>query len=170
MTGSAPGSNLALFKAIIANHAAVRHLPGYGDLPMPAPSNAFVCETSFNVRYAETDAMGIVHHASHIIYFEEGRSSYARARGASYAEFEKTGHFLVVAEVNARFIKAARYDQRLTVRTWIAEHKSRGVTFAYEIVDAVTGELFVTGISKHICINREGRPTTLPTAWRAWSG
>ena len=158
-----------MFKAIIANRAAVRHLPGHGDPPMPAPANAFVSETSFNVRYAETDAMGIVHHASHIVYFEEGRSSYARARGASYAEFEKTGHFLVVAEVNARFIKAARYDQRLTVRTWVAELRSRGVTFAYEIVDALTGDLFVTGISKHICINREGRPAPLPSAWRAWS-
>lgn len=136
---------------------------------MPAPATAFVCETSFNVRYAETDAMGIVHHASHIVYFEEGRSSYARARGASYAEFEKTGHFLVVAEVNARFIKAARYDQRLTIRTWVAELKSRGVTFNYEIMDAVSGDVLVTGISKHICINREGRPTPLPDTWRAWT-
>lgn len=135
---------------------------------MPAPAAAFVSETSFNVRYAETDAMGIVHHASHIVYFEEGRSSYARARGASYAEFEQTGHYLVVAEVNARFIKAARYDQRLTIRTWISERKSRGVVFEYEIVDAVTHELLVTGISKHICINREGRPAMLPEAWRAW--
>ncbi|MFN8377110.1 MAG: thioesterase family protein [Anaerolineae bacterium] len=135
---------------------------------MPAPATAFVCETSFNVRYAETDAMGFVHHASHIVYFEEGRSAYARARGASYAEFEKTGHYLVVAEVNARYAKAARYDQRLTVRTWIAERKSRGVTFQYEIVEAETGELLVTGISKHICINHEGRPALLPEAWRAW--
>jgi acyl-CoA thioester hydrolase len=133
------------------------------------PAEAFVVETSFNVRYAETDAMGIVHHASHIVYFEEGRSSYARARGASYAEFEQTGHFLVVAEVNARFIKAARYDQRLTIRTWIAERKSRGVVFSYEIVDAVNGELLVTGLSKHICITREGRPALLPDAWRAWT-
>ena len=136
---------------------------------MPAPSTAFVCETSFNVRYAETDAMGIVHHASHIVYFEEGRSSYARARGASYADFEETGHYLVVAEVNARFIKAARYDQRLTIRTWIAERRSRSIVFEYETVAATTGELLVTGRSKHICIARDGRPALLPDAWREWS-
>lgn len=136
---------------------------------MPPPASAFVCETSFNVRYAETDAMAVVHHASHIVYFEEGRSSYARARGSSYAEFEKTGHFLVVSEVSARYIKAARYDQRLTIRTWIAGRKSRGVVFQYEIMDALTGDVLVTGQSKHICVNRDGRPALLPEAWRAWT-
>ena len=136
---------------------------------MPPPDSAFVSETTFRVRYAETDAMGIVHHASYIVYFEEGRSSYARERNASYAEFELTGHFLVVAEVQARFIKAARYDDQLTLRTWICERKSRSVVFQYEIVDAASRELRVTGQSKHICITRDGRPALLPDAWRAWT-
>lgn len=137
---------------------------------MPPPETAFVAEMSFHVRYAETDAMGIVHHASHIVYFEEGRSAYARARGASYADFERTGHYLVVAEVAARFIKAARYDQRLVIRTWVGELKSRGVRFEYEILAEDTGELLVTGTTKHICITQEGRPAMLPDAWRAWKG
>ncbi|MFN8451183.1 MAG: hypothetical protein U0521_22030 [Anaerolineae bacterium] len=42
-----------------------------------------VKETTFYVRYAETDAMGIVHHASYIVYFEEGRSNYARSAAAT---------------------------------------------------------------------------------------
>jgi acyl-CoA thioester hydrolase len=136
---------------------------------MSTESAPFVVETGFHVRYAETDAMGIVHHASYIVYFEEGRSAYARARGASYADFERTGHFLVVAEVNARFIRPARYDQRLIVRTWVSELKSRGVRFAYEIVAEEGGEVLVTAATKHICITQEGRPALLPDAWRAWS-
>lgn len=136
---------------------------------MPPPEPAFVIDTAFNVRYAETDAMGIVHHASYIVYFEEGRSAYARARNASYADFERTGHYLVVAEVNARFIRAAHYDQRLIVRSWIGELKSRSVRFEYEIIAEESGELLVTGTTKHICINQEGRPALLPDTWRAWS-
>lgn len=136
---------------------------------MPAPESAFIVEASFNVRYAETDAMGIVHHASYIVYFEEGRSTYARARGSSYADFERTGHYLVVAEVHARFIQPARYDQRVTIRTWISEAKSRSVEFSYEIVNAETRALLVTGASKHICTTRDGRPARLPDAWRAWT-
>ena len=56
----------------------------------------FVAEATFHVRYAETDAQGIVHHASYIVYFEEGRSEYIRQRGSSYADFERSGFYLAV--------------------------------------------------------------------------
>lgn len=132
-------------------------------------NNRFVAEATFYVRYAETDAMGIVHHASHIVYFEEGRSNYARQRGSDYASFERSGYYLTIVEVSARYIKPARYGQRITVRCWITELKSRTVTFEYEIVDADTQEVLVTGLSKHICITHDGRVSTLPQEWRQWA-
>lgn len=133
------------------------------------PENRFVAENTFYVRYAETDAMGIVHHASFIVYFEEGRSHYARQRGSDYASFERTGHYLTVAEVHARYLKPARYGQRLTVRCWIEETRSRSITFAYEIVDADSNDLLVTGYSKHICITHDGQVAHLPNTWRSWA-
>ncbi|MCB9451883.1 MAG: acyl-CoA thioesterase [Anaerolineaceae bacterium] len=133
-----------------------------------APSDRFVAETSFHVRYAETDAMQIVHHASYIVYFEEGRSHYARQRGSDYASFERSGYYLTVSEVQARYIKPIQYDQRVIVRCWIEEMKSRTLTFAYEIVDASTQSVCVTGTTKHICITHDGRVTKIPEAWRAW--
>lgn len=132
------------------------------------PTDRFIAETTFHVRYAETDAMGIVHHTSYVVYFEEGRSGYARQRGSDYASFERSGHYLTVAEVSARYLKPARYDQRLTVRCWIEEMKSRSLTFGYEIVAAGSGDLFVTGFSKHICITHDGQVVRIPDAWRAW--
>lgn len=131
-----------------------------------APADRFVAETTFYVRYAETDAMGIVHHASYVVYFEEGRSHYARARGADYAAFERTGHYFAVSEVYARYQQPARYGQRLTVRCWIEDLRSRSVTFGYEIVDADTGTLHVTGHSKHICVSHGGQVTAIPPEWR----
>lgn len=133
-----------------------------------SPTDRFVAETSFYVRYAETDAMGIVHHASYIVYFEEGRSNYARQRGHDYASFERSGLYLTVAEVSARYLNPARYGQRVTVRCWVAEMQSRAITFGYEIVEADSHTLFVSGFSKHICITHDGRVTKLPEAWRAW--
>ncbi|NWG18270.1 MAG: acyl-CoA thioesterase [Chloroflexi bacterium] len=135
-----------------------------------APTDRYVTETSFHVRYAETDAMGIVHHASYIVYFEEGRSAYSRQRGQDYASFEHGGHYLAVSEVGARYIKPARYDDCITVRCWLGEMKSRSLTFEYEIVHAGTGELLVTGFSKHICITHDGQVVKIPEAWRAWAG
>jgi acyl-CoA thioester hydrolase len=129
----------------------------------------FIAETSFHVRYAETDAMGIIHHASYIVYFEEGRSSYARQRGSSYAEFEAQGFVLAVTGIQARYIKSARYDQRITIRTWIDGMKSRTVDFGYEILNADSRETLVTGHSNHICLSRDGKVAVLPENWRKWS-
>jgi acyl-CoA thioester hydrolase len=134
-----------------------------------SPTDRFVAAVTFHVRYAETDAMGIVHHSSYIIYFEEGRSSYARQRGSNYADFEKSGRYLTVTEVNARYHKPAHYGQQLTIYCWIEDMKSRGLTFGYEIIDAATRELLVTGFSKHICITRNGQVVMLPDEWRRWA-
>jgi acyl-CoA thioester hydrolase len=128
----------------------------------------FIVEATFHVRYAETDAQGIVHHASYIIYFEEGRSEYIRKRGSSYADFERGGHFLAVTEINARYLKSARYDDLITVRCWVAESRSRSLTFEYEIIHAETQERLLTGSSKHICLNREGQISRIPDLWQQW--
>ncbi len=133
------------------------------------PANIYVAETTLHVRYAETDAMGIIHHASYIVYFEEGRSNYARQRGSDYASFEASGYYLAVSEINARYIKSARYGKQVTICCWIAEMKSRGLTFAYEILDAVSREILVEGQSKHICITHSGQVARLPDQWRAWA-
>lgn len=130
-----------------------------------------VSETTFRVRYAETNQMGIVHHAAYVVWLEERRSHYIRAQGNSYTQFEQEGVSLAVTELHIRYGQAARYDQRVTVRCWIEEVKSRQVTFGYEVLDAETGGIFASGRSKHICIDRQGRVTTIPDQWRQlWRG
>lgn len=127
-----------------------------------------VAEATFHVRYAETDAMGIVHHASYIVWFEEGRSHYLRAQGQSYAEFERGGHYLAVTEVHARYIQAAHYDELVTVRCWVTQARSRSLTFAYEIVNASGDIVYVTGETKHLCLNRAGQVVKIPESWLTW--
>lgn len=129
------------------------------------PTDRFVSETSFYVRYAETDAMGIVHHSVYIVYFEEARSHFSRTLGADYADFERSGYWLTVAEVHARYLAPARYGQQLTARCWIEDLKSRAIVFGYEIVDSVSGTLHVTGQSDHVCITHDGRVARIPATW-----
>ena len=64
--------------------------------------------------------------------------NYARQRGSDYASFERSGYYLTVVEVNVRYLKPAVYGQRVTIRCWIQEMGSRGLTFGYEVVDAET--------------------------------
>ena len=130
-----------------------------------------VAETTFHVRYAETDQMGIVHHSSYIVWFEEGRSAWSRQLGHPYADFERAGYLLAVSEVGARYLTPARYDQKVTIRTWVSQVRSRLVRFEYEVVDAEGDEVFVVGFSTHICLDRDGKPARIPGEWRRfWSG
>lgn len=132
-----------------------------------APTDRPVTENTFFVRYVETDAMGITHHSNYIAYFEEARSHYSRVHGADYADFERSGYWLTVAEVHARYLVPTRYAQQITARCWIEEIRSRTVTFGYEIVDAATHQPCVTGYSRHVCITHDGRVTKIPESWQA---
>jgi len=79
-----------------------------------------VVETTFRVRYAETDAMGVVYHTNYLIWFEVGRGEFMRQKGGNYADFEAQGFYLPVSEVDARFIAPARYGDLIIIRTWTA--------------------------------------------------
>jgi len=122
-------------------------------------------ETSIRVRFAETDSMGIVHHGSYLLYFEVGRVELMRQAGAPYTDLEADGYSFAVGEIQIRYLAPARFDQLLTVRTQIAEARSRSVTFAYEIRDAETAQPLVTGLSKLICLTHDGSVRRAPEHW-----
>ena len=127
-----------------------------------------VKEITFHVRYAETDSMGFVHHAAYLVWFEEGRSAYIRDHGWSYARIEAAGYFLVATDLQARYLRAARYDQQVTVRTWITEARSRAIVFSCEIEDADENHLLFRASLTLICLDAAGRPTRIPNSWQAW--
>jgi acyl-CoA thioester hydrolase len=123
---------------------------------------AQVVETMLRVRYAETDAMGVVYHASYLVWFEVGRGEYFRAMGQDYGDWEQQGYFLPVSEAYARFLAPARYGDLVTVRTWVGQARSRSVTLNYEVRHTAHQTRLVNGWTKHICTDREGRARRLP--------
>jgi acyl-CoA thioester hydrolase len=125
-----------------------------------------VIETQFRVRYAETDAMGVVYHTNYIVWFEVGRGEYFWQQGMDYADWERQGVYFPVSEVSARFLAPARYGDLVTVRTWVQERRSREATFAYEVLTAETGQRLVTGWTKHLCVNSEGHVVVIPSELR----
>ena len=116
--------------------------------------------TELRVRYAETDAMGIVHHATYPVWMELGRSDYLRALGQSYAEWEARGVRLVVNEIKVRFRAPARYDELVEIRTRLAEAGRRRIVFHYDILRS--GTLLAEGHSIHLVAGSDGRARTLP--------
>jgi len=125
-----------------------------------------VVETEVRVRYAETDAMGVVHHAAYFVWFELGRTEYTRAVGLPYRQVEEGGTRLVVIEATARFRRPARYDDVVLVRTAVREVSKATLTFAYEVCSP-DGTVLVEGQTVHAATDRTGRVRRIPEEVRA---
>jgi acyl-CoA thioester hydrolase len=117
-------------------------------------------------RYAETDQMGVVHHAAYPVWFEAARSELARAVGLAYSEWERRGVLLMVTDLECRYRRPASYDQRVTVWVWVSEVASRRVVFDYRVTGA-DGVVLAEGRTRHLTVDRaSGRPTVLPDELR----
>src|SRR5947209_4186599 len=90
-------------------------------------------EITVRVRYAETDRMGLLHHANYILYFEMGRTELLRERGISYRDVEDSGHLLVIVDLECKFKKPAYYDDLLSVRTIVERVTFVKIVHRYEV-------------------------------------
>ena len=121
-----------------------------------------IVESTFRVRYAETDAMGVVHHASFFVWFEVGRTEYTRAAGLPYREVEEDGVRLVVIEAHAEFKRPARYDDLVVVRTTVGEVSKATLTFRYEVRLQSDDTLLASGYTVHAATDLAGRVQRVP--------
>lgn len=113
-------------------------------------------ESRVRVRYAETDQMGIAHHANYLVWFEIGRTDLCRESGFPYAVIEARGYLLVVTEIGCRYRTSFRYDDEVLIRTTIAASGSRAIRFGYDLYSA-DEELRASGFSAHLWLDRETR-------------
>jgi acyl-CoA thioester hydrolase len=118
-------------------------------------------ETRLRVRYAETDQMGVVYYANYLVWMEVGRVEFCRAAGGRYRDIEEDGYLLAVLEAHCKYVSPARYDDEIVVVTTMGEANARLPRFDYEIKDAVTGQLRVTGSTSHIWCGPDFRPRKL---------
>lgn len=147
---------------------------GSGLRPMPhRPPPCFISrvphieESRFRVRYAETDQMGVVYHANYLVWCEVGRTDYIRRFGLSYADMERRGLQLAVADAALRFLSPARYDDEVIVRTRLTAVRSRALTFAYNIQQVASGTRLVEATTQLVSLDRSGKLTALWPELRA---
>lgn len=117
-------------------------------------------EIEIRVRYAETDAMGYLHHAQYFVYFEMGRTELLRAGGLCYADMERMGMFYVVAKLECRYRKPARYDDVLRLVTRTERMTPVRVDHRYELRRG--SELLTEAASTLVLVGRDGQPMGLP--------
>lgn len=112
------------------------------------------------VRYSETDAMGFLHHANYLCYFEIGRTELFRAQGGNYRRMEELGLFFVVAKVQVRYRRPARYDDLLTLHTKISRATTVRLEHQYNLFKG--SELLAEAESTLACVDGQGSVQMIP--------
>ena len=113
------------------------------------------------VRFAETDAQGVAHHAAYLVWFEVARVDYLARFDGGYPGFQERGFEALTTEVHARYLAPARFDDALVVGVRCAE--IRGARFRFEYAVERAGVAVADGWTLHACVDRRTfRPTRLP--------
>jgi acyl-CoA thioester hydrolase len=113
------------------------------------------------VRFAETDAQGIAHHAAYLVWFETARIEYLRRFDGGYPGLREQGVEATTSEVSVRYRQPAEFDDQLVVHTRCTD--MRGARFRFEYSVERDGEIVADGWTGHACIDAKTfRPTRVP--------
>jgi acyl-CoA thioester hydrolase len=121
--------------------------------------------SQIEVRYAETDMMGVVYHGSYLPWLEVARTALLVTEGLPYRELEAAGFFLPVIEVHLRYERPARYDDTIIVEALIREKPGVRLRIDYRLFRE--DELIADGYTVHAFINKAGRPLRPPAPFAA---
>lgn len=116
--------------------------------------------TEIRVRYAETDQMGVVYHGSYLPWIEQARIHLLDTIGVPYRELEVAGYLLPVLEVRMKYLRPARFDDRVLVTARISDPISARIRIEYTL--RVQDERIAEGETLHAFIDRRGRPRKPP--------
>jgi len=114
------------------------------------------------VRYAETDQMGVVHHAAYLPWLEVARTEYLRERGLPYRQLESMGIRMPVLKIEVEYRRPALYDDLLAVTARLESASAVRFTFRYEIRRDGEGDPLCVAASHHAATGPDGRPRRIP--------
>lgn len=117
-------------------------------------------ETVIRVRYSETDAMGRLHHAHFLNYFEIGRTEQLRSLGQTYREFEQSGLFLVITKIAVQYHQAACYDDLLQLLTRTQRVTTVRIDHEYELFRE--DQRIASATSTLACVDQAGQLQRIP--------
>jgi acyl-CoA thioester hydrolase len=122
--------------------------------------------SSLRVRYAETDKMGVVYYANYLVWFEVARADLLRTLGWSYREMEIAGISLPVIEAQCQYLRPARYDDEIEVKTEGRMVSPVRMEFQYQVIRKEDQTLAATGRTVHAALDPSGKPCRLPARVR----
>jgi acyl-CoA thioester hydrolase len=132
-------------------------------MKFPEKTTVQSCTIEVIPRYCETDQAGVIHHGVFPIYFEMGRTELLRANGLAYRDLEKTGFYMVVAELHVKYRRPAYYDEKLELVTECTKVTAAKIEHTYKLFRPGVGILLAEGSSILACVDDNGKPKRVPT-------
>ncbi|MBA3531936.1 MAG: acyl-CoA thioesterase [Ardenticatenales bacterium] len=123
-------------------------------------------EHKVRVRFAETDAQGVVYYANYLVWFEVARMEWMRAHGISWQALGELNRQLIVAHAELDYRASARYDDELRLRVFVQRVGNKSLTFGYEIYRLPDETLLTTGNTVLVCVTMAGEPMPVPDIMR----
>lgn len=121
-----------------------------------------ISETQVRVRYAETDQMGFAYYGNYAAWYEVGRADAMRKLGMTYREMEEKGIIMPIVVMTSKYLRPARYDDLLTIKTIVKEMPGSRMHFFYEVSNE-EGELINAAETILAFVKKDsGRPCMAP--------
>ncbi len=125
-------------------------------------------QTEIEVRYQETDQMGVVYHANYLVWLEIGRKKFIESLGLDYVEMEEQNIVSPVTNIQLSYKKPVRYGETVQVVTWLKEYNGIRTVYAYKVINAA-GDIAVEGTTEHVIVHKKTfKPLSLRKTFPEW--
>lgn len=126
--------------------------------------------TEQRIRFSEVDSLGIVWHGHYLQYFEEGREAFGKEHGLGYLDFYNQGYIVPIVNVQCDYKKVLHYGDRIIIETIYTPCEPAKINFKYRLLNAITGELVVTGSTTQVFLSKDDFTLQLinPDFFRDW--
>lgn len=124
--------------------------------------NMYTSRTTYRVRYADTDQMGVVYYGNYPRFYEIGRSEMIREMGYSYRELEESGVFMPVASVNAKYRRPIYYDEEITIETALKKMPQARMVFYHTIYNEKNEVVHTAEVTLVFLSKETNRPVRVP--------
>ena len=127
-------------------------------------------EIEIDIRFSETDAMGVVWHGNYLKFFEDGREAFGKTFGLEYLTIFDQGYYTPIVKSEIDHKAPVYYGQAIKVITKYIPSKSAKIMFEYEVVNLTTGEICAVGKTMQVFLEKESRTLELltPDFYNQW--
>ena len=126
--------------------------------------------SSINVRFSDSDAMGVVWHGNYLKYFEDSREKLGDEFGMSYMDIYNAGFFVPITQVEIKYKAPIVYGQKVSVKCVLIKTQAAKIVYEYEVINAQTMEVICKGKTEQVFIDRETKELELvyPDFYKEW--